>query len=87
MRPLYLGPLQPTSKVELFLTSFNGFQPLSRVTKNSIFDAMGVQNTLLDISVKYLQQVAFHVLAICLIMFQLPLGLPHFVRMQDFMGN
>ena len=37
-----------TSKIELFVTSVNGFQPLTNVTKDSILDVTGVLDPYLN---------------------------------------
>ena len=47
---------QATSKIELFVTLFNGFQSLTNVTKNYILDVMGVLDPSLLLRIKMLFQ-------------------------------
>ena len=47
---------QETSKIELFVTLFNGFQSLTNVTKNYILDVMGVLDPSLLLRIKILFQ-------------------------------
>ena len=45
-----------TSKMELFVTLFNGFHPLTNVTKNPVLHVMGVLNPSLLLYIKILFQ-------------------------------